>query len=100
MTANVKNCGRQFRWIPLILRHIQIAGYIQMWPRLKVDVLDGEVAVIDLAGDDRLERRAFRKRVEAQHLAQLPAVRIATRGPIVPRLHIGEAGIRETASFV
>ena len=65
-----------------------------------MEFLHCEVGMIDLSRDDRIQRRAFRQRVEAQHFAELLSISFPPARPILPRVDICQAGVGQLACLV
>ena len=78
-----------------VARHPEVGGDVEARQRLEMKLLDRELGVLDAAGHDRLQVRAFRQRREPEHLQQLLAVGGAAGLPVVERADLGERGLGE-----
>lgn len=78
-----------------VLRQIKIRRHVKSGSRLEMQILHREVIALHLACDHRFQFTAWRQRIEAQHLEQLPAIRFAARVPILQRLHFRQTSLRE-----
>ena len=82
------------------LRDIKIAGDVQTGAGLVVELAHLEFVVLHHAGDLHLQRRAFRERIEPEHLAELAAVLRLARVPVIERLDRGKVVSGQALGFV
>ena len=76
-----------------VLGAVEVAGHEEARRAFEVGLLDRVFALVDLAVDDRVERRLGRHRPEALGDQQLPADEIAARLPFLDGLRGGEGEI-------
>jgi len=96
VAADVEN-GRERAWA--LLRHEQVAGDVEPRTRLEMELLDGEFGVLQRAGHGCLEVGPLGKRVETEHLEELPAVFVFAGVPVVERPDVGQARIPQSGRF-
>ena len=65
VTTNIENRRRRFFET---FRDIQVARYVKAGHGLIVNILDGKLLMLDLAGDNRFEVGLFGKRLKPKHL--------------------------------
>jgi len=97
MAAGVEDRGRSFA--PGQAWHVEVGRHVQPGQRLEMQLLDGEIRVLDAPGHDRFEVGPLGQRREAEHLQQLVAVGRPASLPVIEGANIGERGVREACGL-
>ena len=92
VTAGVENRGGAGGEI---FRDVEIRGHVEARQRLEVEVLDGELGVLDATGEGGLEIGLLRARREAEHFKEFLANLRAPVGPVAEGFDLGERRARE-----
>ena len=92
MSADVKN-RRSFPFE--VFGNVQVSGNVQSGTGLKMQILDGELRMLDLPGNHRFQIRFLRQRIKSQHLEELFAVAFAARVPVIESFDFGESSGRQ-----
>ena len=81
------------------LRKIEVARDVKSRARLKLDILDRKLRMLDAAGDGRLQRTLLGRRVEPEHVGEPPPGLAAPPRPVLQGLDVCQAALLEACGL-